>query len=223
MLGAAPARTTGHPVTYRIVVKRRLCIVAVIFLLAGAVVNVAVAWGCSVWSCYTGAAASSEPATEWPRPVPNDWPTPHDKMRNNGFGVERFLVSWENARTPSDATQRWYCNIQVTQAGWPLRTLEGMQWLDGRLFRIDERHSWSIDFETWSIEHWWNFLPLKPMWPGFAVNTLFYAALLWLQFAMRRWNRVQRGLCPKCAYPMGESEVCSECGRELPNRAEVAT
>ena len=63
-------------------------------------------------------------------------------------------------------------------------------------------------------------LGTRPIWPGFAINTVFYAFLLWLIFAVpfalrRRW-RVKRGLCVKCAYdlrgraPM--SEVCPECG-----------
>ena len=61
-------------------------------------------------------------------------------------------------------------------------------------------------------------VPLLPVWPGFLINTIFYAAVLWLPFgpfAMRRLIRLKRGLCPKCAYPMGESSVCTECGREL--------
>src|SRR5688572_2165033 len=45
-------------------------------------------------------------------------------------------------------------------------------------------------------------LPLRPLWPGFAVNTLFYAFILWLlfgaPFALRQWRRIKRGLCPKC-------------------------
>ena len=73
----------------------------------------------------------------------------------------------------------------------------------------------------------WRALPLRPIWPGFGVNTLFYAAVLWLlipgSFVLRRFIRVSRGLCPACAYPMGESAVCSECGKALPGRARVAT
>ncbi len=65
-------------------------------------------------------------------------------------------------------------------------------------------------------------LPFGLIWPGFAVNTFFYAAILWLAilgpFALRRFIRVGRGLCPKCAYPMGESSVCTECGAELPTK-----
>ncbi len=61
-----------------------------------------------------------------------------------------------------------------------------------------------------------------PLWFGFAVHTLFYAAILWLLacglIAMRRLVRLKRGLCPACGYPMGESAVCSECGKALPLR-----
>ena len=60
-------------------------------------------------------------------------------------------------------------------------------------------------------------VPLLPIWPGFAINTIFYAAILWLLFAapfkVRRWRRTRLGLCPACAYPVGESETCTECGR----------
>ena len=64
------------------------------------------------------------------------------------------------------------------------------------------------------------------LWSGVAINTLFYATILWLPilpFALRRFLRVRRGLCPKCAYPIGESAVCTECGRELPKRVRPAT
>ncbi len=68
-------------------------------------------------------------------------------------------------------------------------------------------------------------LPLRPLLLGFTINTLFYAALLWplicVPLALRGLLRVSRGLCPKCAYPMGDSPVCTECGRLLPKR--VAT
>ncbi len=70
-------------------------------------------------------------------------------------------------------------------------------------------------------------LPLLPIWPGFAVNTLFYATVLWLlipgPFALRRLIRVRRGLCPACAYSRGESDVCSECGKALAQQANPST
>ena len=64
---------------------------------------------------------------------------------------------------------------------------------------------------------------MHPIWTGVALNTLLYAVLLWLAilgpFALRRVIRVRRGRCPKCAYPMGEGAVCSECGKPLPHHA----
>jgi len=64
-------------------------------------------------------------------------------------------------------------------------------------------------------------LPYRPLWPGFAINTVFYAGILWgllaVPFALRRWRRIRRGLCPKCAYdlrgrPPKDAEKCPECG-----------
>ena len=71
------------------------------------------------------------------------------------------------------------------------------------------------------------FIPLHPMWPGFAVNTVLYATILWLlicgPFALRRFIRLRRGLCPKCSYPAGESPVCTECGKALSPGMKVAS
>ena len=68
-------------------------------------------------------------------------------------------------------------------------------------------------------------LPLRAIWPVFALNTIFYAAILWMlvagAFALRRFSRARRGLCPTCAYPMGQSATCTECGKPRPRRAVV--
>jgi hypothetical protein len=62
-------------------------------------------------------------------------------------------------------------------------------------------------------------IPFRIAWPGFAVNTIFYASILWVPIrgpvALRRFLRRRHGLCPACAYPLGESPVCTECGTEL--------
>ena len=61
-------------------------------------------------------------------------------------------------------------------------------------------------------------LPLRPLWPGFAINTIFYAAILWFvmlgPFTARRIIRRKRGQCIKCGYDLrgAEHEVCPECG-----------
>ncbi len=69
-------------------------------------------------------------------------------------------------------------------------------------------------------------LPLRPIWPGFAINTVFYAAILWLfmfgVFTTRRVIRRKRGHCIKCGYDLrgAEHEVCPECGHEVCARAK---
>jgi hypothetical protein len=69
-------------------------------------------------------------------------------------------------------------------------------------------------------------LAFAPVWPGFAINTIFYAAILWAVFAVpgvvKRHRRRKRGLCRACAYPIGASVVCSECGAAVPARTKGA-
>ena len=63
-------------------------------------------------------------------------------------------------------------------------------------------------------------VPYRVLWPGFAINTIFYAAILWVVFfapgRIRRTIRRRRGLCPACAYPIGTSPICTECGAAVP-------
>jgi len=70
-------------------------------------------------------------------------------------------------------------------------------------------------------------VPLRPIWPGFAINTVFYAALLWFLFfgslTARRIIRRKQGRCIKCGYDLRGTThmICSECGYEV--RAEAGT
>ena len=53
-----------------------------------------------------------------------------------------------------------------------------MSWPSSLALRSKGAGSWVVRLrETVRV------LPLAPIWPGFAFNTLFYAALLWLLFA----------------------------------------
>ena len=69
-------------------------------------------------------------------------------------------------------------------------------------------------------------LPLVPIWPMVFYNSLFWAFVTWVMFVVsvryRLRRRIKRGLCPACAYPIGGSPVCTECGKPLPQRAESA-
>lgn len=62
-------------------------------------------------------------------------------------------------------------------------------------------------------------LPLRPIWPGLIINTLFYAALSWslwlIPLPLRRARRRRRNLCLRCGYPragIAAEVACPECG-----------
>jgi hypothetical protein len=78
------------------------------------------------------------------------------------------------------------------------------------------------------IQDWNRLIPLEPIWPGFAINTIFYAALLWVLWVapgkIRRLVRIRRGCCPTCGYRIakGVGPNCSECGAQLPAELRLA-
>ena len=220
--------------------KRRLLIV-VIFLLAGAVVNVAVAWGCvAVASWPSSIVDSPDLAMVWPREVPEHWPPTDVKQELRGFGLAvsralgRSITSGENGGI--DESDHYL--IDLNRVGWPLQTLQWETWREYTVSKDSpavHRYAGHPDFTGWrtgleppsfiaGTNGFWKRLPIRPTSVlAFAANTLVYASLLWFPFVLRRFIRVKRGLCPSCAYPVGESPVCSECGKALPGRARVAT
>ncbi len=66
-------------------------------------------------------------------------------------------------------------------------------------------------------------VPLRPIWYGLLADSVFYGFLIWVTVrmivALRARNRVRRGMCPRCRYPIGISPFCTECGSPLPERA----
>jgi hypothetical protein len=66
---------------------------------------------------------------------------------------------------------------------------------------------------------------MKPIWPGFVINTIFCAALLWLLWIapgkIRRFIRIRGHRCPACGFIIAPGTAaasggpCSECGQPL--------
>ncbi len=208
--------------------KRRLVRICA-FLLLGAIVNVAVAWGFAICSIdpprYLGTIA-----TVWPGMLPDTWKDrPHFSVSSK-TGVTIY--------TGADSSDRPSLRLlELTGIGWPCRALfrsrltilrPGIQivppnqvpwrpesWREGILapswLRLTAASSPVV-------------LPVVPIWPGFAINTVFYAGILWLlfagPFALRRRSRRRRGLCVKCGYDLRgagstggpDSVTCPECG-----------
>ncbi len=218
------------------------------FLLLGAVVNVAVAWGITAGVTYPGWPPSPTLAwdVEWPRPVPDHWPERASTIQGQIFGwrFDQYQGTAVEMRNGEPwATEEF--RIDIASVGWPCHALRAEQWVDF-VYPHPEAEAGRHRFDGQPRRTWWlcgiplqyprfgfdpqqslKSLPVRPIWPGFAINTIFYATLLWLlipgTFALRRFLRLKRGLCPKCAYPMGGSSVCTECGGPLAKHAAIGS
>ncbi len=188
--------------------RRRLLTIA-IFLLAGAVVNVGVAWTIAVAGPKWRMGGRDVRKFEWPRPVPDHWAErASERIAFGAFGwrFDQYRDFRDGVRT-----------INIFNAGWPCHALQSETWNDGAT-RVWSRWRISVPINRSGLgPRTCTRLPGRPVWPGFPVNTIFYAALLWLPFApfaLRRLIRRRRGLCPACAYDLrhAEHEACPECG-----------
>ena len=198
---------------------RRIAIKLVVFLLLGAVVNVAVAWGIA-WRGDPKGYWRITPQEAQGEIINNLGITRDEEYHWGGFN-DGVGISVRSAHAQSRMSEM--LGYQQCSTGWPLRTVRGAElFVNG-----DERYEWAIRIP---VEHhpkeyigYWGHgmgrvLPLRPIWPGFLINTLFYALVLWLlwstPFAARRLIRKRRGRCVKCGYDLTgtEHEVCPECG-----------
>ncbi len=204
-----------------------------LLLLLGGIVNIAVAWGCKLvfvpeYKPYTRTYEGERPLTRGEaneilrRLFPKS-----PIVAEEAYGTTNLQIGWSSVSaawvkdTPESEDSGWhiYLETSVIEAGWPMRSLFGCYLIDD----WDSGDGWErgfIDSPLWADRNAQRSLPIEPIWPGFALNTLFYATILYLLFAapgvVRRRIRTKRGQCPACAYPIGTSEVCTECGALLP-------
>lgn len=127
----------------------------------------------------------------------------------------------------------WSAIVECAQ-GWPFLALKCVTEMsydsDVKKYKItkigsgielqDKAWPKKIGWENWNTGPTPDYaiLPLRPIWPGFAINTIFYASLLWLvtlgPFTARKVIRRKRGFCIECGYDLrGDfSTGCPECG-----------
>jgi hypothetical protein len=222
----------------------------VVFLLLGAIVNIAVAWALSL---AKGSMHDTSRRFTWFSQEKLRWTALAEKERSllhdagwsgsDADGAVLALVSRVDSWGWQDVTYYPWVEMRVvgyhpdrghvptlayalrlsstqavvTQAtnGWPRRSFHAHQYH----YTDKATHANSIELPTFGgllRKDRGYIVPIAPIWPGFAINTLFYAAILWMlftaPFALRRRRRIKRGLCPACAYPVGASDVCTECG-----------
>lgn len=132
-----------------------------------------------------------------------------------------------------------YFRVIETAVGWPVPAIRGRVYLKlgtqerprGGLPWIDPKYEWAIPVSAWrptrnTIMYAtadYPFLPLRPLFWGSLINTLFLALiygiitktapLMLYIFPKYRENiRRSRSHCPKCDYDLGSLTRCPECG-----------
>jgi len=214
---------------------RRRAIKLIQWLLLGAVVNIAVAWACTIAAnpdvLGQQSVAVDDDIPGWPAGAPSQWPPPHysELGWSFGFEIESFMV--DDLNPAENWRPDWQCwRALRTDAGWPLRSMRSI-WFEQRVSeQVCETsgflrggmtiHSNNLK-ASWASKRFGR----MPLWPGFAINTLIYAAALWMlfagPFALRRANRRRRGRCVVCGYDLRgrgrgqEHAKCPECGTEV--------
>jgi hypothetical protein len=219
----------------RAILKLALCLVL------GVILNTGIAWWCIGSASWRGAWSApgfdrngSPPIVWlWPERVPNG-AEPNARWVSVAFGAAKVEVSRQAPLKEQMAVSLSFAErVQRTnRAGWPLHCLETR---DGYPFL----HTWQPRFLTKDV--WINsfeqglcftgpesqgqiVLPLLPRWPGFAINTLLCAALVWLAAATlvsaRRTIRRRRGRCARCGYELRDLATCPECGHTTSSRGQ---
>ncbi len=110
--------------------------------------------------------------------------------------------------------------VEERIVGWPFLSMHGRYWITPGVKKIQSDSLWHTGLPMPAPDGPPLLLPLRPIWPGFAVNTVFYAAILWLLFTalvkVRHWRRMKRGHCIKCNYDLRGGPAldsgCPECG-----------
>ncbi len=150
---------------------------------------------------------------------------PRDQSNRAYKQYEAIGVGWRSrmgnsSDQPLAGDDGRFVYLRVFDVGWPWMAMQG-EWRSGDSNILPQgfHNAWGRSRIVTSgpdkgLDN--DMLPLRPVWPGFALNTMLYAMVLWLlsvaPLALRRRGRIKRGLCPKCAYPVGTSDTCTECG-----------
>lgn len=203
-----------------------------IFLLLGAIVNVAVAW----------VIVLANDDVEKPPLVATQLP---NRISHTRLGVStRFGYQFvsDYGRGPlgflgklqSYQGRIWWSNPECNGpefwnhvgAGWPMLSLSASTHtiLDleakDKADRVVHRHG-GIALNQAAPSNTPVVLPVRPLWTGFIVNVLVYATSLGMLMlgptAIRSLRCRWRGVCLACGYPRGTSPVCTECGEPLPS------
>jgi hypothetical protein len=205
-----------------------------VYLLLGAIINIAVAWACICWSPFSPTSSSEfRGLMSWRAPVPQAWPDRASHWQRSTVGLTEYNALGSDVVRPGAfaVPEQW-----VLQAGWPKRSMFVSREIETPAiesgFMQPASHPPASLADGLPIPAGLSklkqlpsrYLPTRPHWPGFAANTLLYAFAAWSLcggpwWIIRKQLRKRRNQCPACGYPRGTSPICTECGAPLPARA----
>ncbi len=211
----APDLAPGTPSSLSVALRSRTATRLALCLILGAIVNVIVAWGCARFSQELDSTFAVRVIDGWQVEVPKRWPPCDQANEVTWIGLRVRLCSGGAlyVTTIPDAFDPAF-GLQVFDAGWPLHALRAIRsnklrnslWARGVSAVESKRDPRALNPP----------IPLLPIPLGFAVNTLFYAAILFIPFTslgvLKRRRRVRKDLCPRCAYDLAGLTLCPECG-----------
>ncbi len=206
--------------------------VGLVSLGAGVALTVAVAWGFALLGTFSGGRLHVSYGGDGPpRPVilpPEGWDIATWRELH-GVGLRMDMVSereWIGSSLILSLNGGPQRTVTHYRAGFPFLAL---RWL-GEGSDVPEQDTTGIARAWWmgidvglparaggvprsGIEPR---LPVRPAWPGFALNTLVYGTaafgVITSVGGIRRSRRRRHGLCVRCGYDVGGLAVCPECG-----------
>jgi hypothetical protein len=178
--------------------------------------------------------------TDTPSSLKASWRT-YELMQNMEQTDDPEAQEWLDKQklvleNTQEAETTAHFSMQSIASGVPMLALTGGRWQLRDFRRGGATQNGSLHAFDWSANQSQGtgattparMIPASPLWPGFAINTIFYAALLWLLWIapgkIRRCiivrGRIRGHRCPACGYQIapggGIGPVCSECGAALP-------
>ena len=234
---------------------KRLLLKFGIYILTGAIINVAVAWGGEFVEIQSTQPMHSYDLQSYELSPSEDWWVYRERTcvsdrvlsmlsQHTSCSLNPPALTVAEKKRPLPVLPWWWSKsrnipagaqklIEEHANGWPMVSLAAHFGPDSN---VSNQWSWVSQGDGITVQRRPplirtilqvdRVLPLRPIWSGFAINTVFYSAILGLLFAaprtLRRRRRCKHGLCAACGYPIGQSNVCTECGSPVtPKRIEV--
>lgn len=186
-------------------------------------------WTSSIQTRLATPVYSDDPAevlSYWykarPHSIEGSWPI-NVSVRENGD-----QLSWAQA-----STLPWFVMQEVlfeVRSGWPVAAMRSRRvtdWDDAKFTYVTQCDGLEIPasglgermrftLEGNSLNSPYRPVPLVPVWPGFAVCSVFWAGVVgvvwYVPGMVRGAMRRRRGLCARCGYELRGLDACPECG-----------